>query len=240
MEAFYTELLRRLDRTSSSGPKLKDPETFNGTKSRYSPWKFSLQQYVAGLDKDRAISIVLSYIQGERVDVWKEAFSRAHYVNGSWNFATLNAFWEKLDSIFDDPNTRHTAQAKLESLKMRGSAQEFFTEFEQLVTIAKYRLDDEFVLNILQRNAREDFIRNIYASGNIPTTYAAWKERILGLDKYRDMFNVIRHGPTRIPLPTPRPSNPTFNHPTPPPAPAVPFRRDEPASSMEDADSRWT
>ncbi|KAI0371858.1 hypothetical protein BV20DRAFT_908647, partial [Pilatotrama ljubarskyi] len=151
------------------------PRDVQWTKSRYSPWKFSLQQYVAGLQKARAISVILSYIQGERVDIWKEAFWRAHYDNGSWNFKTIDTFWEKLDSIFDDPNTRHTAQVKLESLKMRGSAQEFFTEFEQLVAISKYKLDNEFVLNILQRNARKDFIRNIYASGNVPTMYKGWK-----------------------------------------------------------------
>ncbi|CDO75043.1 hypothetical protein BN946_scf184640.g18 [Trametes cinnabarina] len=225
MEAFFEKILRRLERTSAPGPKLKDPETFNGTKSRYSPWKFVLQQYVAGLDKDRAISVVLSYIQGERVDIWKEAFSRSNYENGAWKFDTLNAFWKALDTVFDDPNVKHTAQAKLESLKMKGSAQEFFTEFEQLVTLANYDLDNEFVLNILQRNAREDFVRNIYARGNIPTTFAAWKTRLLGLDKYRNMFNVIRHGPSRIPTaPTTQRPN---SAPNPPPQPQpIPVRRD--------------
>ncbi|CDO77973.1 hypothetical protein BN946_scf184861.g2 [Trametes cinnabarina] len=171
MEAFFENLLWHLERTSAPGPKLKDPETFNGTKSQYSPWKFALQH--------------------------------------------------SLDTVFDDLNVKHTAQAKLESLKMKGSAQEFFTEFEQLVTLANYDLDDEFVLNILQRNAREDFVRNIYASGNIPTTFAAWKTRLLGLDKYCDMFNVIRHGPSRIPI------APTTQQPNPPPQPQpIPVRRD--------------
>ncbi|KAI8970660.1 hypothetical protein BD414DRAFT_518313 [Trametes punicea] len=145
MDRFYETLLQCLENQNQgqSGPRLKDPETFNEAKNRYSLWKFALQQYVAG---------------GPGVDVWKEAFSRAHYNNGSWNFADLAAFWTELDKIFNDPNAKHTAQMKLESLKMKGSAQRYFTEFEQLVTLAYYGLNDEFVLNILQRNAREDFI----------------------------------------------------------------------------------
>ncbi|KAI8968128.1 hypothetical protein BD414DRAFT_511125 [Trametes punicea] len=100
--------------------------------------------------------------------------------------------------------------AKLKPLGMRGSTQEYFTEFEQLVTLAHYGLNEEFVLNILQQNARKDFIQNVYTSGNIPEPYMEWKERLLGLNKS-----------SRPPAPATKPKlNPSPN------MQPVPFKRD--------------
>ncbi|KAI0643517.1 hypothetical protein C8Q79DRAFT_884667, partial [Trametes meyenii] len=126
--------------------------------SRYGPWKHVIQQYVAGMEKDRAISLILSYIQGENVKDYKEVLSTAHYDGDRWRH-------------FKDSNETSRAQSKLPYLKMRGgmTAQDFFTQWEQLCTKAGYtNHDDPFLLHLLQQAIRPDIMERLYVSGNAP------------------------------------------------------------------------
>ncbi|KAI0665715.1 hypothetical protein C8Q78DRAFT_949862, partial [Trametes maxima] len=149
----------------------KDPHTFDGNRSRYGPWKHVLQQYVAGMEKDRAISLILSYVQGESVEDYKEALSTAHYDGDEWSYDTLDEFWTEMDGRFKDSNEASRAQSKLPHLKMRGgmTAQDFFTQWEQLCTKAGYtNRDDPFLLHLLQQAIRPDIVERLYISGNAP------------------------------------------------------------------------
>ncbi|KAH9901690.1 hypothetical protein C8Q73DRAFT_632742, partial [Cubamyces lactineus] len=141
----------------------KDPQTFNGTQSRYEYWKHTLQQYVASMEKDQAISLILSYVQGPAIELWKDSVFQAKHTAEGWNSASLDLFWVEMDKIYKDPNLTCTTQAKLEKLRMKGlEAQEFFIEFEQLCTQAGDEKNHKMVLNILQRGIRPNIIDKLY------------------------------------------------------------------------------
>lgn len=233
-ENLIARILNRVERRGDrpAEPKFKDPDVFDGNKLRYDAWKYNIRQYVAGVGKDRAISMILSYVRGEKVDLWKQALIDTNLDNGAWLFGTMDRFWQELDGVFVDQNRKHTAQVQLEALKMGGNAQDFFTEFEQLCTNAGFEKDSEYVLNILQRNTTERYISSIYASDTLPANYNGWKTRILQLAKQRALFDVVRGHQSR-PTPaqppirtsyTPRPYQPTYAPPAGPPP--IPARRD--------------
>ena len=201
VQAFIRSLIQELPQPRldvEPRPKFKDPQTFDGTKSRYEYWKHTLQQYVAGMEKDRAISLILSYVQGPNVEAWKDALYVDKHRDNAWTFATVGEFWARMDSIFIDPNLSRTAQAKLERLRMKGQeAQEFFTEFEQLCTQAGYEIDAPMVLNILQRGIRPDIVDRLYWASNAPgingiqNTYENWKSRVLAIVQNESIHKAV-------------------------------------------------
>ncbi len=71
---------------SGAQPEVKEPDIFNGNKTWYNAWKQQVQQYVGGLDKDRAIAIVLSFVQGGCIKCWCKAFSQTLYQGGQQIF----------------------------------------------------------------------------------------------------------------------------------------------------------
>ncbi|KAI0643778.1 hypothetical protein C8Q79DRAFT_914916 [Trametes meyenii] len=192
VDAAIEGLFSRLQ-TPPNQPKVKEPDVFDGNKARYDAWKQQVQLYVGSMAKDRAITTMLSFIRGERVERWRQAFSKKHHHGGAWSFATTDAFWTELDKIFVDPNLAKTAQARLERCVMGNrTANEFFQEFEELVDLAEFKTTDMHVVDILQRNARESIVNTIYASGNEPTDYEVWKTRISNIDTLWCKSTIIR------------------------------------------------
>ncbi|RDX50189.1 hypothetical protein OH76DRAFT_1349746 [Lentinus brumalis] len=168
---------------SGAQPKVKEPDLFNGDKTRYNAWKQQVQQYVGGLDKDRAITIVLSFVRGERVERWRQAFSRTWYQGGRWIFHDEASFWLEVDRVYVDPNLAKTAQVRLEHCMMGNRpAADFFQEFEEHVSEAGFYMSDTHVLDLLQRNAKYDIVDRIYATGDEPVDYDDWKKRISNMD----------------------------------------------------------
>ncbi|KAI0372110.1 hypothetical protein BV20DRAFT_1120308, partial [Pilatotrama ljubarskyi] len=66
--------------TSSPRPKVKEPDTFDGTKARYDAWKQELQLYVGSMDKDRAITTIVSFIRGDHIERWRRVFCKKHHL----------------------------------------------------------------------------------------------------------------------------------------------------------------
>ncbi|KAI0668638.1 hypothetical protein C8Q78DRAFT_1081027 [Trametes maxima] len=163
-------------------PKFKDPHTFDGNRSRYGPWKHILQH----------------------VEDYKEALSTAHYNGDEWDYDTLDAFWTEMDGRFKDSNEASRAQSKLPHLKMHGgmTAQDFFTQWEQLCTKAGYtNRDDPFLLHLLQQAIHPDIVERLYVSGNapgtgtgahtIPNQYENWKTRWEEEESHQEFFDEV-------------------------------------------------
>ena len=98
----HSEIISAVDRRvtiRASAPKVADPETFDGSADSYIAWKHLLQVYVAGLGKDDAIRVILSYIKSNRLLTWKKNLTHVHYKanDGAWDFTSLAAFWKVLD-----------------------------------------------------------------------------------------------------------------------------------------------
>ncbi|RPD71342.1 hypothetical protein L226DRAFT_438580, partial [Lentinus tigrinus ALCF2SS1-7] len=157
---------------------IKEPDTFDGTKARYDAWKQQVQLYVGSLDKNRAITTIISFVRGEHVERWRQSFTKKHHQGAHWDFATLADFWTELDGVYVDPNLAKTAQARLEQCFMgQREANDFFQDFEELVDQAGFQTSEAHVIDLLQRNAKKSIIQTIYASGTNPADYDAWKKR---------------------------------------------------------------
>ncbi len=197
-QAYVDTAIERLFRrfqAPTSQPKIKEPDSFDGTKARYDAWKQQVQLYVGSMEKDRALTTIVSFIRGERVECWRQAFSKKHHQDGTWTFSITADFWTELDKIFVDPNLAKTAQARLERCYMGNrTALEFFQDFEDLVDLAGFKTTDLHVLDLLQRNARTNIVQTIYASGSEPADYDTWKARIANIDTLWRKGQIVLRG----------------------------------------------
>ncbi|KAG0702052.1 hypothetical protein DFH29DRAFT_999697 [Suillus ampliporus] len=85
-------------------------------------------------------------------------------------------FESRMKETFDDPNKKRVAQVKLHVLKktVRQSADEYFAEFEQLMSLAGF--NDEGLLDILHQNLDKPTFDAIVAAPQVEQTLAGWKE----------------------------------------------------------------
>ncbi|KAI0369160.1 hypothetical protein BV20DRAFT_968348 [Pilatotrama ljubarskyi] len=224
--------------TSSPRPKVKEPDTFDGTKARYDAWKQELQLYVGSMDKDRAITTIVSFIRGDHIERWRRVFCKKHHLpGGKWTFESLDDFWTEVDKTYVDPNVVKTAQANLEQCLMGSRpAADFFQEFEELANLAGYSTADKHLIDLVERHSKPSIINTIYASGEEPTSYEDWKTRITNIDTFWRKGQIVRgHAPSLLAFPSssrPAPSAPSPSMRNPAPvaststAPPIPTRRD--------------
>ncbi|KAM5538143.1 hypothetical protein V8D89_008186 [Ganoderma adspersum] len=223
--------------TRSVNTKLQRPEDFGGEHAKYVTWKSDISIYVAGADKDRAISTIVSGCRGNAsIDGWRLAFQKAHWTN-AWSFADLPVFWAEMDATFTDPNKAVTAQQTLKHYRMRGKeAQMFFQEFKDLVSKAGYSKLMIQVINLLKHAVDSKIIGMIYATGNPPsaTAYDDWKSHITTIDTHNHQWAAelgayhhqqprATHGHTAYAPPPHATPHVPFH---PPAQPQVPTRRD--------------
>ncbi|PIL28860.1 hypothetical protein GSI_08906 [Ganoderma sinense ZZ0214-1] len=118
-----------------AAPRLAPPEYFDGISPDFEQWKSDVQVYVAGLDKDAAISAVLGLIRGTNVNRWKRNLTQDKFVaNGnSWNYTDIAAFWAELTTKFRPINYVNDAIIALDQIHMGSRrAEDFFDEWETL------------------------------------------------------------------------------------------------------------
>ncbi|KAH9896414.1 hypothetical protein C8Q73DRAFT_664232 [Cubamyces lactineus] len=197
VQEFIRSIIRELPQPQAhpgSQPKFKDPQTLDGTKSQYEYWKHTLQQYVAGMEKDRAISLILSYMQGPAVEPWKDSVFQAKHTAEGWGFATLDVFWVEMDKIYKDPNLARTAQARLEKLRMKGlEVQEFFTELY--------------------------WVSNALGINGIENNYDNWKSRVLAIVQNESIHHAIMGNLRPVPMQVTHTAQVPRAAPAPAPAP---------------------
>lgn len=136
--------------------KPKEPESFSGDKSKYENWKNEMMICVNGASLNETIRYVLSFIRGNKaIDQWKRAFRMANCTvapgatSPAWTFQNVEEFWNALDKVFLDPNTRRRAFNDLTALSQgSNTAQDFFVEFEQLVAAAGLQTTEPSVIEM--------------------------------------------------------------------------------------------
>ncbi|PIL32390.1 hypothetical protein GSI_05636 [Ganoderma sinense ZZ0214-1] len=113
-----------------AAPRLAPPEYFDGISPDFEQWKSDVQVYVAGLDKDAAISAVLGLIRGTNVNRWKRNLTQDKFVaNGnSWNYTDIAAFWAELTTKFRPINYVNDAITALDQIHMGSRRAEDFID----------------------------------------------------------------------------------------------------------------
>ena len=98
-------------------------------------------------------------------------------------FGTYKDFIKSLDDTFMDHNKKKNVQETLANTKQGGRpAEEFFTEFDQLLRAAGYEEGhDDYLVQLLEHAVNPQIIEDIYRSGNLPeatediTLFLTWR-----------------------------------------------------------------
>ncbi|PIL27819.1 hypothetical protein GSI_10973 [Ganoderma sinense ZZ0214-1] len=213
-----------------AAPRLAPPEYFDGINPDFEQWKSDVQVYVAGLDKDAAISAVLGLIRGTNVNRWKRNLTQDKFVaNGnSWNYTDIAAFWAELTTKFRPINYVNDAIIALDQIHMGSRrAEDFFDEWEDLASRAGENKDTPNNIYRLKNALPSGYLVAISTMPTKPATYEEWKNTIINMDNDRIIFNRQIHDFTRrpppqrpLPRPPPRYSQPQYAPPRyPPPRP---------------------
>jgi len=127
------------------------------------------------------IIAALSYMDGPKVDSWKEE-QVTHLNNevGSGTLETNETLWddwmEAFLAAFTNTNRRAEAYKELCNLKHGESLDSFFADFKRLVKDANIKLDDHSTIEILKNNLKGALIQAIIRSPSFdPTTNNPWK-----------------------------------------------------------------
>src|ERR1700729_4007066 len=115
-------------------------------------------------------------------------------------WGTFDAFMNGLRDSFADPNKGRSASNALETLTYDNNrrADEFFQEFETLAGRAGYINNNAYLINLLERKLPKHLLKKVYSDA-VPTTYPAYKERVIRFDNLEQRLKVITDdsGPKR-------------------------------------------
>ena len=109
-------------------------------------------------------------------------------------WGTFDAFMNGLRDSFADPNKGRSASNALETLTYDNNrrADEFFQEFETLAGCAGYINNHAYLIDLLERKLPKHLLKKVYNDA-IPTTYPAYKERVIRFDNLEQRLKVITH-----------------------------------------------
>jgi Retrotransposon gag protein len=182
--------------TTSTKSKIAKPEPFDGSAEKLDIFLRELylnfEDDMSYFDADhmRKVRFALSYMKAKFAARWA-----SHIIGeleaGTRTYKDWNEFRTQLLMAFKDPNKKEAAQWRLEQLKQgTRPATEFFVEFEELKSLAKY--NDERYIALLKRNLSPQVVERIYTLENIPTSYEQWKSYALRFDGHLREYQALR------------------------------------------------
>ena len=212
---------------------LAKPAEFSGKD--FKSWWRSVQLYVLAnkrdfTDDESKILFALSYMKGGNAERWAANFEDTVLDEKSGNFGTWAEFTAEMKGSFENTNARQDAQNKLEALKQgTQTAEEYFQHFELYRREAGFVGDAHFnyLQSLLEKQVNDVISDVIYNGDSLPTTYEAWKSKIIRIDGMQRRRKINKStAPWQWQTSTPRPL------PTPP-------RQNTPAQSPMQPTSTW-
>jgi len=182
--------------TSSNGAlKGNPPFIFTGDRNtsrkfinNFNLWKLLNQNNDTMKKPLSRIVTLLSYMDGDKVDAWKE--EQMHILEKAANDGVQdmdkdlwNDFIERFRNAFTNQNQREESYQKLCKLKQEESLDDFFAKFKQLAFEAGVPLDDKGTIEILKHAMSKGLTSTIINSPNfdptadIPWTFKQWEEQ---------------------------------------------------------------
>jgi len=139
--------------TSNGALKGNPPPIFDGDRNKACKFLLSWNLWMAINQKNDTmknpfsrIVTMLSYMDGNRVDAWKEEQLeklKEEEEAGTTGETLWDNFTERLKNAFENPNLRSEAYQELCKLKQGESLDDFFAKFKQLAHEADVPLDDK-------------------------------------------------------------------------------------------------
>ena len=178
--------------TAPSKKHVRKPDDFIDVKDAN---KFKRQvfvyinEYAVDFDTDEKwIRFTLSFMTGGLPEKFAANFIDQvidQATAGVYDWGSITAFQARFDEAFEDKNKKSNAKNQIALLKQGSkTAEEFFTEFDQLAFVAGYNdgHHGDILIKLIKSAIHANIIDSIYNGGSLPTTYAAWKARVTDID----------------------------------------------------------
>jgi len=145
------------------------------------------------LETDTLIQVVLSYIEGPKVNDWITNFSNKHSAEGQWNLDWI-PFLEQLDAAFLDSTRAEKARRDLERMSQKSgkSAEDFFKRFEITLHVTGYDKNLQYVLDRVKLAVNESITAHVFNSVSLPSNYDEWKKVIVQIDNHQKEHAALR------------------------------------------------
>ena len=115
---------------------------------------------------------------------WAQKFADDHLDEP--NLGDWDNFLDNLTESFQDHTADRSAREGIEHfLQGKQTIDEFLNHFETLLSDANVESDAEKI-HLLERNIHTDVVDAIYGFGSLPTTFAAYKQRAIGIGRLRE------------------------------------------------------
>jgi len=219
---------------SSGGVKFNPPAVFDGSFKDYKRFSRELLIFLTGhkiRDDATKIAVALSFMRGGYADEFaQETVNLASTDPEALDWGTWADFIARLDARFKDKNFMQTAREKLEHFQQgKLLVDTYMAQLESLfidagikggdpdsaipAVIAMNAAIDAEKIRILEKSAANNILETIYTSDNpIPTTFDAYKDKILQLGRMRERYRQFRS------ITSPTSSSTTTHAPKPPAA----------------------
>jgi len=183
--------------TNSSNGALKGnpPPMFDGDRNKARKFLLSWNLWAAINQKNDTMKVpfsrivtMLSYMDGNRVDAWKEEqLDKLNEEETDGIQATDEILWEnfieRFKNAFKNQNRRSEAYQELCKLKQGESLDDFFAKFKQLAHEADVQLDDKGTIETLKHAMTQGLTSTIINSPTFdpiakdPWTFKQWEEQ---------------------------------------------------------------
>jgi len=161
------------------------PAIFNGEAERVGRFVIACRLYLRMKMRETTVKEqvqwVLSYIQGESADVWKENIME-ELETGEMEYETVEEFLTNLKKEFGGGEEESVKAAELRKLEQGGrTMEEYVQEFKRVARGSRYEgrpLVEEF-----KREMNEAIRRKLMEAENQPGSIEQWFRRTIALDR---------------------------------------------------------
>ena len=161
------------------------PAIFNGEAEKVggfiSACKLYIRMKLRGESVEGQVQWILSYVQGETADVWKENVME-ELESGEMEYETAEEFLMTLKKEFSRGEEEAVKAAELRKMEQGGrTMEEFVQEFKRAARGSGYK--GRLLMEEFKRGINEGIRRKLMEAKNPPTSIEQWYKRAMALDR---------------------------------------------------------
>jgi hypothetical protein len=189
--------------------KAKEPDPYDGSPEQLDTFWAQVNMYLSAYptsfasEYDRVHFTLGHMTGGEEARRWQHSYIKQHVTRGTLILPDYDTFWGEVRKQFGDTTKKQLAHTKLAVFKQGSlSVKAFISKFERLTEDAQYLVYDadakrfkpeydRVLINLGNTAVKPSILKGIYSESNPPTTYAAWKEKVMQLGIAEEMIDIM-------------------------------------------------